>query len=61
MAYFRYREKFRLSWAEFVLEPIDQINFAIAVWENEAKRDKLEIAKQEAKAQEQRSKIKGRR
>lgn len=50
-----------MSYAEFVLEPIEEINFAIAVWENEGKRDKLEIAKQEAKAQEQRSKIKGQR
>lgn len=61
LAYFRYREKFKLTYAEFVLEPIEEINFAIAVWENEAKRDKLEIAKQEAKAQEQRNKTKGRR
>lgn len=56
MAYFRYREKFRLSWAEFVLEPIDEVNFAIAVWEAEAKRDKVEAARHEAKAEEQRTK-----
>lgn len=56
MAYFRYRERFKMTWAEFVLEPLDQIYFAIAVWEHEAKRDKLESRKQEAKAEEQRTK-----
>lgn len=40
-----------MTWAEFVLEPLDQIQFAIAVWEQEAKRDKLEAARQEAKAE----------
>lgn len=38
-----------MTYAEFVLEPLDAINFAIAVWEQEAKRDKLEAARQEAK------------
>lgn len=33
-----------------LLEPMDEIQFAIAVWETEAKRDKLETARQEAKA-----------
>jgi len=50
LTYFRYREKFKMTWAEFVLEPLDAINFAIAVWEQEAKRDKLEEVRQEAKS-----------
>lgn len=36
-------------------EPMDEIQFAIAVWETEAKRDKLEVARQQAKAEEQRT------
>lgn len=56
LAYFRYREKFRLTWDEFINEPLPEIQFAIAVWEQEAKRDKLESRKQEAHATEQRTK-----
>lgn len=37
-------------------EPLEEINFAIAVWESEGRRDKVELAKQEAKAAEQRTK-----
>jgi hypothetical protein len=39
-----------------LLEPIEEINFAIAVWESEGQRDKLEVKRQEAKAAEQRTK-----
>lgn len=39
-----------------LLEPIDEVNFAIAVWSAEAKRDKIENRKQEAAAEEQRNK-----
>lgn len=38
-----------------LLEPVAEINFAIAVWEQEAQRDKLEMKRQEAKAAEQRT------
>lgn len=48
-----------LTYAEMLLEPIDAIHFAIAVWEADAKRDKLESRKQEAAADEQRTKSKG--
>jgi len=40
-----------MTWAEFAAEPLDAINFAIAVWEQEAKRDKLEAARQEVKSE----------
>lgn len=56
LLYFRYREKFRLSYREMLLEPMEEIQFAIAVWEQEAERDKLELRRQEAKAEEQRNK-----
>lgn len=37
-----------------LLEPVDEVHFAIAVWAAEAKRDKIENRKREAQAGEQR-------
>lgn len=59
LVYFRYREKFGLSFMAMQQEPIDEVEFAIAVWAADGKRDKLSSRKQEAAYEEQRSKGKG--
>ena len=49
IAFFRYRERFKLSYSEALNEPAYAIAEAFLIWEMDSKRDKLERERERRK------------
>jgi hypothetical protein len=48
LTFFRYRERFHLSYAEAAAEPWAEIERAVYIWSLDKRRDKVESARQAA-------------